>query len=169
MQYCGSQPTNSFQGAESIYKAYNLLDDQEFPRLFRNLMFISVFTRVRYWVLSQTRWMQFILSHAWFQCYPSIFTYNFHWFTCMSSSLLRLHLRLKMYVNLLFLPCGLLALNVLINIWRTVQIVKHLIMQFSPSSFCFLSFFKFHLALQPQFGPWPTSMKHSVSLRFTRF
>jgi hypothetical protein len=24
------------------------------------------------------------------------------------------------------------------------------------------------LALQPQFGPWPTSMKLSVSLRFTR-
>jgi hypothetical protein len=26
----------------------------------------------------------------------------------------------------------------------------------------------FPLALQPQFGPWPTSMKLSVSLRFTR-
>jgi hypothetical protein len=26
----------------------------------------------------------------------------------------------------------------------------------------------FSLALQPQFGPWPTSMKHSVSLRFSR-
>jgi hypothetical protein len=24
------------------------------------------------------------------------------------------------------------------------------------------------LALQPQFGPWPTSMKFSVSLRFSR-
>jgi hypothetical protein len=24
------------------------------------------------------------------------------------------------------------------------------------------------LALQPQFGPWPTSMKLSISLRFTR-
>jgi hypothetical protein len=26
----------------------------------------------------------------------------------------------------------------------------------------------FPLALQPQFGPWPTSMKLSVSLRFSR-
>jgi hypothetical protein len=26
----------------------------------------------------------------------------------------------------------------------------------------------FSLALQPQFGPWPTSMKLSVSLRFSR-
>jgi hypothetical protein len=26
----------------------------------------------------------------------------------------------------------------------------------------------FHLALQPQFGPWPTSMNLSVSLRFSR-
>jgi hypothetical protein len=32
------------------------------------------------------------------------------------------------------------------------------------------SFFfqNFPLALQPQFGPWPASMKLSVSLRFTR-
>jgi hypothetical protein len=29
-------------------------------------------------------------------------------------------------------------------------------------------FFFFPLVLQPQFGPWPTSMKLSVSLRFTR-
>jgi hypothetical protein len=29
-------------------------------------------------------------------------------------------------------------------------------------------YFLFPLALQPQFGPWPTSMKLSVSLRFTR-
>jgi hypothetical protein len=28
--------------------------------------------------------------------------------------------------------------------------------------------FFFSLALQPQFGPWPTSMKLSVSLRFSR-
>jgi hypothetical protein len=28
--------------------------------------------------------------------------------------------------------------------------------------------FFFPLALQPQFGPWPTSMKLSVSLQFTR-
>jgi hypothetical protein len=31
-----------------------------------------------------------------------------------------------------------------------------------------LHFFFFSLALQPQFGPWPTSMKLSVSLRFSR-
>jgi hypothetical protein len=29
-------------------------------------------------------------------------------------------------------------------------------------------FIFFSLALQPQFGPWPTSMKLSVSLRFSR-
>jgi hypothetical protein len=29
-------------------------------------------------------------------------------------------------------------------------------------------FFFFPLALQPQFGPWPTSMKLSVSLQFTK-
>jgi hypothetical protein len=34
---------------------------------------------------------------------------------------------------------------------------------FRPFFFLFFS-----LALQPQFGPWPTSMKLSVSLRFTR-
>jgi hypothetical protein len=28
--------------------------------------------------------------------------------------------------------------------------------------------FFFSLALQPQFGPWPTSMKLSVPLRFSR-
>jgi hypothetical protein len=28
--------------------------------------------------------------------------------------------------------------------------------------------FFFPLALQPKFGPWPSSMKLSVSLRFTR-
>jgi hypothetical protein len=28
--------------------------------------------------------------------------------------------------------------------------------------------FFFPLALQPQFGPWPTSVKLSVSFRFTR-
>jgi hypothetical protein len=30
------------------------------------------------------------------------------------------------------------------------------------------SCFFFSLALQPQIGPWPTSMKLSVSLRFSR-
>jgi hypothetical protein len=35
------------------------------------------------------------------------------------------------------------------------------------SSYCLLHIF-FSLALQPQFGPWPTSMKLSVSLRFSR-
>jgi hypothetical protein len=30
------------------------------------------------------------------------------------------------------------------------------------------SIYFFSLGLQPQFGPWPTSMKLSVSLRFSR-
>jgi hypothetical protein len=36
-----------------------------------------------------------------------------------------------------------------------------------PMSYIFFVFF-FSLELQPQFGHWPTSMKLSVSLRFTR-
>jgi hypothetical protein len=45
--------------------------------------------------------------------------------------------------------------------------VNQLIRQPEIGRPCRSSFF-FPLALQPQFGPWPTSMKLSVSLRFTR-
>jgi hypothetical protein len=62
MQRSGMQPTNSFQGCSALessqpthskdqslsIEAYTILDDREFPRIFRDLMFIAVFTRVRY-------------------------------------------------------------------------------------------------------------------------
>jgi hypothetical protein len=46
--------------------------------------------------------------------------------------------------------------------------LKHLYMRFWFILFRLRKPFFFPLALQPKFGPWPTSMKLSVSLRFTR-
>jgi hypothetical protein len=46
--------------------------------------------------------------------------------------------------------------------------VKHLNSESESYSGAHVKIIFFPLALQPQFGPWPTSMKLSVSLQFSR-
>jgi hypothetical protein len=79
-----------------------------------------------------------------------------------------------MYPNFKFISvCVNIVLFIFMKLRYKCLCTANLFTQFTAQmNFCFKhaadqSLF-LSLALQPQFGPWPTSMKLSVSLRFSR-
>jgi hypothetical protein len=56
---------------------------------------------------------------------------------------------------------------ILLGLFEDIQLVAKIYFEENKATTWYTSEIFFPLALQPSFGPWPTSMKLSVPLRFT--
>jgi hypothetical protein len=129
----------------SFFEPNSLSIRHLFPNMLCSLKFVNVFVRASHWSVP---WV------LWIKCIPLYTVLN-------PFLILPSHLRLGFpncffpshFTNVIPMrlsPCVLRSELMLSSMWS--------------SQLCYF----FLLALQPQFGPWATSMKLSVSLRFTR-
>jgi len=117
--------------------------DNKFPAFYGTRRVITVFTGTRHWTLSWARWIQSSPSHL--ISLTSILILSSQLHLCLSSDLFHLDFSTKnWYIFLICLACYMSSpyhgpwCNHPNNIWWSVQVMKFLIMQYSPSSRHFL-------------------------------